>query len=92
MSAKSSAIRETVDAKKSVVDGKAALALLRSAETVHVAKGARVVTFRMKSAPPSDDDLAVAIGPTGNLRAPTMRVGKVMIVGFSEAVLDEVLD
>lgn len=91
MSAKSATIKETVDAKKAVIDGKAALALLRGAETVHVAKGARVVTFRMKAAPPTDEDLAIAIGPTGNLRAPTIRIGKTVVVGFSEEVLDDIL-
>lgn len=39
----------------------------------------------MKKSPPSDADLlAVILGPTGNLRAPTLRVGKTLVVGFSE--------
>ena len=28
----------------------------------------------------------VALGPTGNLRAPTLRVGKTWFVGFNEEV------
>ena len=37
------------------------------------------------------DEAAVAamLGPTGNLRAPTLRVGKTIIVGFNEEVLTE---
>jgi hypothetical protein len=30
------------------------------------------------------------LGPTGNLRAPTARVGKTVIVGFHEEAYDEV--
>jgi hypothetical protein len=31
------------------------------------------------------------LGPTGNLRAPTMRVGKTTVVGFSEEAFGKVL-
>jgi hypothetical protein len=31
------------------------------------------------------------LGPTGNLRAPTMRVGKTTVVGFNEETFDSVL-
>jgi arsenate reductase-like glutaredoxin family protein len=37
------------------------------------------------AAAPSDDVLAeLLLGPTGNLRAPTLRKGKLLCVGFSE--------
>ena len=39
----------------------------------------------MKNDPPDDDTLlAYLLGPTGNLRAPTLRRGKTLFVGFSE--------
>ena len=39
----------------------------------------------MKSDPPSQADLLKhMLGPTGNLRAPTIRVGKTVLVGFDE--------
>ena len=41
-----------------------------------------------------DDDetiLALIIGPTGNLRAPTAKVGKTLLVGFNAEAYDEVL-
>jgi len=61
-----------------------ALKLAKSAAKVIVAKGKSTVTFDMKK-PPSDAELLKAIlGPTGNLRAPTVRVGKTLLVGFSE--------
>jgi hypothetical protein len=57
-----------------------------------VARGKKVLTFDMKQAPPDDDTLAAAIlGPTGNLRAPTLRKGKTLLVGFGEAAYAQVL-
>ncbi len=31
------------------------------------------------------------LGPTGNLRAPTLRAGKTVLVGFSEEVFEDAL-
>ena len=51
-----------------------------------MAKGKRVVTFDMTKNPPSREALLAALlGPTGNLRAPTLLVGKTVLVGFDEA-------
>jgi hypothetical protein len=48
--------------------------------------------FNMKKDPPDDETLAAHIlGPTGNLRAPTIRVGKTLLVGFSEEAYRQVL-
>lgn len=39
----------------------------------------------MKKDPPTDDALAAhMLGPTGNLRAPTVRVGRTVFVGFND--------
>ena len=55
-----------------------------------VARGKKFVVFDMKKAPPGDDDLLAAIlGPTGNLRAPTLRKGATLLVGFSEEAYAE---
>jgi hypothetical protein len=44
-----------------------------------------VLAFDMVRNPPDDETLAKAIiGPTGKLRAPTMRVGSTLLVGFNE--------
>jgi hypothetical protein len=43
------------------------------------------VTLDLKKDKPSDETLtSVLIGPSGNLRAPTFRVGKTLVVGFHE--------
>lgn len=36
-----------------------------------------------------DELLKVILGPTGNLRAPTFRVGKKMVVGFNAEMYSE---
>jgi arsenate reductase-like glutaredoxin family protein len=71
---------------------KEALALARSADRVIVAKGKKVVTFDMKKDAPDDDTLAAhLLGPTGNLRAPTVRKGKALLVGFSAEAYGDLL-
>lgn len=66
--------------------------LARSVGTVIVAKGTRVDTFDMKNDAPKDADLLKAmLGPTGNLRAPTIRHGQTLLVGFNEEVYAKAL-
>ncbi|MBM3759322.1 MAG: hypothetical protein FJW36_03645 [Acidobacteria bacterium] len=81
---------EQVDAKKRPIDGEGARAILGAASDVYVAKGKKVLHFSMKSAS-MEEVLAVALGPTGNLRAPTFRKGKTVVVGFEEGAYREVL-
>lgn len=57
-----------------------------------VGKGKKVVTFDMKNAPPDDDTLAAhLLGPSGNLKAPTLRIGNTLLVGFSEEAYRQTL-
>ncbi len=74
---------ETVDAKKQRMGPKEALALAKQASQIVVARGKKTVRVDMKKAPPADDALlALLLGPSGNLRAPTVRKGKTLLVGF----------
>ncbi len=51
-----------------------------------------MVTFSMTKNRPDDDTLlAQMLGPTGNLRAPTIRKGKTLLVGFHEETYASVL-
>jgi hypothetical protein len=55
-------------------------------------RGKNVVTFDMAKAPPDDDTLAgYLLGPTGNLRAPTLRIGDTLLVGFNEAAYRQII-
>jgi arsenate reductase-like glutaredoxin family protein len=59
---------------------------------LRVAKGKKVTEVDLKKDRPDDDTLAaLMLGPTGNLRAPTMKVGKIMLVGFNPESYDETL-
>jgi hypothetical protein len=65
--------------------------LARSAKRVVTGRGKSPVAFDMTVDPPDDDILAAAIlGPTGNLKAPTLRVGDTLLVGFNEAAYRQV--
>jgi arsenate reductase-like glutaredoxin family protein len=55
-----------------------------------VAKGKKVVALDLKRDRPDDDTLVShLLGPTGNLRAPTMRKGATLYVGFNEEAFRE---
>lgn len=74
-----------MDANKQKQGRAEALALAKSASVIHVAKGKKLVTFDMKKDAPDDETLLSQIlGPTGNLRAPTIKHGKTLYVGFNE--------
>jgi hypothetical protein len=80
-----------VDASKVKKGRDEALALAKTMDTVVVARGKKALTFDMKS-PPDDDTLAAALlGPTGNLKAPTLRIGRLLLVGFGEQAYAQVL-
>lgn len=63
---------------------------LESAESVHVAKGKRVDAFAPKDGS-QDDILAAVMGRSGNLRAPTLKVGDTFFVGFNEQLYEVIL-
>ena len=78
-------VGDVSDAAKERHGRAGALALARQVERILVAKGKKIVSFDMRREPPDDDTLlAHMLGPTGNLRAPTLKKGKTLLVGFSE--------
>ena len=59
--------------------------MLKGVSTLIVAKGKSVVELDLKNEKPDNETiLALLLGPTGNLRAPTARVGTTLLVGFNE--------
>ena len=80
-----------MDAGKNRYGRAEALRLARSARRVVTGRGKNVVTFDMRADPPDDDALAAAIlGPTGNLKAPALKVGDTLLIGFNEAAYQQV--
>ena len=85
LAARKIAVRETVDAKKQRYTAADLPELMKGASEVLVAKGKKSQVFEPGADKAAWKALAeVAIGPTGNLRAPALRRGKRWIVGFGE--------
>ena len=80
--------KEVVSASKKLGRDDAAR-LVREAKKVVVAKGKKVQEFPGGKA--TKDVVDALLGPTGNLRAPTVRVGKTLLVGFSDDAYSGVL-
>lgn len=67
-----------------------AIAMARQARRLIAAKGKKVTTLELHTATPADDVLAdLLLGPTGNMRAPTLRVGQTLLVGYNDDVFAE---
>ena len=67
---------------------KEAAGLAKQASKVIVAKGKKVTEFAGGKA--GKDLIEAMLGPTGNLRAPTIRKGKTVLVGFNEETFAKV--
>ena len=83
-------VGEQVDSRKEKIGREGAIELARSVNKIWAARGKKITVVDLKKDDPSDDDLAkILLGPTGNLRAPTIRKGKKLFVGFNEDELKE---
>ncbi|NQV26130.1 MAG: hypothetical protein HQ518_17360 [Rhodopirellula sp.] len=58
---------------------------------LYVARGRKVVHFDLKKGYDADEIAELILGRSGTLRAPVLRVGKKLIVGFNEEAIGEVL-
>ena len=64
---------------------KEALAISQKASMIIASKGNKIITLDLKKEKPSNEDIAaLMMGPTGNLRAPTLLVGSTLYIGFNE--------
>ena len=78
-------VTEQADAKKAAIKGAAALDVLDGIDDLYVAKGKKVEHVELKKSKPDRATLlGLLLGPTGNLRAPTLRKGRTLVVGFDE--------
>jgi len=80
------------DAKKQTVSATKALTLAKQVDEIYATKGKKVIHLDMKRDLPDAATLrSVLVGPTGNLRAPTLRVRRTLLVGFDKATYRKVL-
>jgi arsenate reductase-like glutaredoxin family protein len=83
---------ETVNARTMRYEGENALELLNGIDTLVAVKGKSFRVFDLRNDRPADEVLlASMLGPSGNLRAPTIRVGKTLVVGFTSEAFRTVL-
>ena len=81
-----------VDARKTRLGPKEARALLAGADELVAAKGKKIERVDLRNGLPDKATVArLMIGPSGNLRAPTLRVGRKILVGFDEDSYRKVL-
>lgn len=83
-------IREQVPASRRL-GADAASELVAGADTLIVAKGRKVRQLDLSVSDP-DEAAAAMLDPTGNLRAPTLKVGRTLVVGFDADSYAAVLD
>ena len=93
---------EIQNANRAPIQGDEALALLDGVSELLVAKGRKVERFDLASSRPDDATLSGAmvgkytsltdllLGRSGKLRAPTMRVGDRLVVGYNQELLEQV--
>ncbi|KAA0225789.1 hypothetical protein EDS67_21275 [candidate division KSB1 bacterium] len=75
-----------MSAKKVAVSKQEALRLAKQVDEIYATKGRQVIHVNLKKDKPDEDTLTnLLIGRTGNLRAPVIRKGRTLIVGFDEA-------
>jgi arsenate reductase-like glutaredoxin family protein len=85
-------VTQQADAKKATIKGAAALDVLAGVDELYVAKGKKIEHVDLRKAKPDHAALlALVLGPTGNLRAPTLRKGRTLIVGFEEGTYKKLL-
>lgn len=63
--------------------------MIAESTALHVAKGKKLTSFEGEELR-TEDAVNAMLGPTGNLRAPTLRVGKTLLVGFNEDLFTQV--
>ncbi len=77
-----------VEARKMKIADEDAWNLLSQADRIVVGRGKKVLTFDPKT-DDKEEILKNCLGRTGNLRAPTLKIGDLMVVGFNEAMYEE---
>lgn len=77
--------------KAATLSKKEALALVKNVDEIYASKGRQVVHLNLQKDKPDEATLlGLLLGPTGNLRAPTLRRGRTLIVGFDEATYKQI--
>jgi arsenate reductase-like glutaredoxin family protein len=83
---------EQVDARTVPLVDQDALELIAKVNDLYVTRGVKVIHFDLLHERPDNASLLeLLIGRSGKLRAPAIKVGKTLIVGFDQATYEKVL-
>jgi hypothetical protein len=82
-------IRQEVDAKKEIIGPDRVWSFLQDAATVYVASGQKTLTFKPDSCN-KEELINKATGRTGNLRAPALRLGDDLYIGYNAAMYENI--
>ena len=80
-------VSEEVDAKKEVITSSDVWSVLSAAETIFIASGKKTLEY-VPDDSNREEIINKATGRTGNLRAPTLRRGKRLYVGFNQEMYE----
>ncbi len=81
-----------VNAKQIKIGLDDAIALTSKVKEIYVSKGTRIVHIDMETDKPDREALGkLLLGPTGNLRAPTVVHGDKLLVGFNKDTYEKIL-
>ena len=76
---------EIVEARKIKIEADEAWGLLSSGKKIWIAKGKKIIELNTADAD-RFETLQMALGRSGSLRAPTIKIGDTWIVGFNEEI------
>lgn len=79
-----------MDARKKSFTGDEAWQVIKDAKVVYVASGKKIIEFIPATAD-REAMLKKIIGPSGNLRAPTLRQENVFFVGYSLELYEKIV-
>ena len=78
-------VASELSTRTEVLGAERALELAARADVLIAARGSRVVRVDLRKERPGRAKLlALLLGPTGNLRAPVLRKGRTLLVGFND--------
>ncbi len=85
-------VSELVDCKKNPKAGSEALEILKDVDKVYSVIGKTVRVVELNDTRPADSELLkLLLGPTGNLRAPTIKFDDTVVVGFENDTYSNLL-
>ena len=78
-------LKSVVDAGKEKIGKDKAWELISELKTVYIGKGKKVISFEPDEAS-KEEILKASLGRSGNLRAPAVKTGRIMFVGFNDTI------